>query len=106
VLLPTEPSHQPLFAFFLLLFTIQGNQINSSARARLQVRVAIAVIKRHGYLWRSGFIWLPLLHHGSSLKEIKTESQGRNLEAGADAEAMEGCSLLVCSSWLAQTAFL
>ena len=32
--------------------------------------------------------------------------QGRNLEARADAEAMEGRCLLVCSPWLAQPAFL
>jgi hypothetical protein len=29
----------------------------------------------------------------------------RNLEAEADAEAMEGCCLLACSPWLAQPAF-
>jgi hypothetical protein len=28
-----------------------------------------------------------------------------NLEAGADAEAMEGCYLLACFTWLAQPAF-
>ena len=33
-------------------------------------------------------------------------TQGRNLEAGADAEAMEGCFLLACFPWLAQLAFL
>jgi hypothetical protein len=33
-------------------------------------------------------------------------SQNRNLEAGVDAEAMEGCCLLACSSWLAKPAFL
>ena len=33
-------------------------------------------------------------------------TQGRNLEAGADAEAVEGCCLLACSSWLAQPPFL
>jgi hypothetical protein len=27
-------------------------------------------------------------------------------EAGADAEAMEGCSLVACFPWLAQLAFL
>ena len=32
--------------------------------------------------------------------------QGRNLKAGADAEAMEGCCLLACLSWVAQSAFL
>ena len=32
--------------------------------------------------------------------------QSCNLEAGADAEVMEECCLLACSSWLAQPAFL
>ena len=32
--------------------------------------------------------------------------QGRNLEAGADAEAMEKGHLLACSFWQAQPAFL
>jgi hypothetical protein len=34
------------------------------------------------------------------------QSIGRNLEAGTEAEIMEGCSLLACSSQLAQPAFL
>lgn len=36
-------------------------------------------------------------------QEVK---QSRNPEAGARAEAMEGCCLLVCSPWLVQPAFL
>jgi hypothetical protein len=32
--------------------------------------------------------------------------QGRNLEAGVDAEAIEKGCLLACSSWLAQSLFL
>ena len=32
-------------------------------------------------------------------------TQGRILEAGADAEVMEGCYLLVCFPWLAQLSF-
>jgi hypothetical protein len=32
--------------------------------------------------------------------------QGRNLGVGADADAIEGCCLLACSSWLAQPVFL
>ena len=32
--------------------------------------------------------------------------QGRNLEAGADAEAMEECCLLMCFLWLIHPAFL
>ena len=42
-----------------------------------------------------------------SLRETKAgTTQGRHLEAGADAEAMEGCCLLACSPWLAQPASL
>jgi hypothetical protein len=42
-------------------------------------------------------------HQRKSGQEL---TQGRNLEAGADAEAMEGCYLLACFSWFAQLAFL
>jgi hypothetical protein len=35
---------------------------------------------------------------------ITKGSHDRNLEAGADAEAMEGCCLLACFPWLAQLA--
>jgi hypothetical protein len=38
--------------------------------------------------------------HSPSLRKVGTETQtnqGRNLEAGADAEATEGCCLLACS---------
>ena len=38
-------------------------------------------------------------------KEVRTGSQAGQ-ETGADAEAMEGCSLLACFPWLAQTALL
>jgi hypothetical protein len=39
------------------------------------------------------------------IKEVRTGTQARQ-EAGADAEAMEECSLLACFHWLAQLAFL
>jgi hypothetical protein len=38
-------------------------------------------------------------------KEVKTGTQAGQ-EAGAHAEAMEGCSLLACFPWLAQPALL
>jgi hypothetical protein len=38
-----------------------------------------------------------------SPKEVRTGTQAGQ-EAGADAEAMEGCSLLVCFPWLAHLA--
>jgi hypothetical protein len=41
----------------------------------------------------------------SSPKEVRTRTQAGQ-EAGADAEAMEGCNLVACFPWLAQLAFL
>ena len=65
------------------------------------VRIFMAVMKHcdQSNLGRKRFIQL-MLKSGQELK------QGRNLEAGADAEAMEGCRLLACSSWFARLAFL
>jgi hypothetical protein len=39
------------------------------------------------------------------LKEVRTGTQAGQ-RAGADAEVMEGCSLLACFPWLAQPALL
>jgi hypothetical protein len=39
------------------------------------------------------------------IKEVRTGTQAGQ-KAGADAEAMEGCSLLACFPWLAQPALL
>jgi hypothetical protein len=58
--------------------------------------------------WQVGeerFIQLTLPHCCSSPKEVRTGTQAGQ-EAGADAEAMEGCYLLACLLWLAQPAFL
>jgi hypothetical protein len=38
-------------------------------------------------------------------EEVRTGTQAGQ-EAGADEEAIEGCSLLACFPWLAQLAFL
>jgi hypothetical protein len=56
-------------------------------------------------LGRKGFIQLTLPYCCSSPKEVRTGTQAGK-KAGADAEAMEGCSLLACFHWLAQLAFL
>jgi hypothetical protein len=64
------------------------------------------VLKRHeqNNLGRKEFSWLTLSHHCSSSKEVRQElTQGRNLEAGADAEAVEGRG---AANWLAQPTFL
>jgi hypothetical protein len=52
-----------------------------------------------------GFIQLTLSTLLFITKDVRTETQAGQ-EAGADAEAMEGCSLLACFPWLAQLAFL
>jgi hypothetical protein len=39
------------------------------------------------------------------ITKVRTGTQASQ-EAGVDAEAMEGCSLLACFPWLAQPAFL
>jgi hypothetical protein len=52
-----------------------------------------------------GFIRLTLPCCCSSPKEVRTGTQAGQ-GAGADAEAMEGCSLLACLTWLAQPALL
>jgi hypothetical protein len=56
----------------------------------VSVRVSIAVMKHHDQsnLGRKHFH--STVHHQRK-QELK---QGRNLEAGADAETMEGCCLL------------
>jgi len=56
-------------------------------------------------LGRKGFIQLTFPHCCSPPKEVRTGTQAGQ-EAGADAEAMEGCSLLACFPWLAQPALL
>jgi hypothetical protein len=52
------------------------------------------------------FLLSTLPHYSSTLKEIMVETHSRKLEAGADAETMEWCCLVVCSLELAQSAFL
>jgi hypothetical protein len=56
-------------------------------------------------LGRKGFIQLTFPYCCSSPKEVRTGTQAGQ-EAGADAEAMEGCSLLACFPWLAQPVLL
>jgi len=50
-------------------------------------------------------IQLTLPHCCSSPKEVRTGTH-TGQEAGADAEAVEGCFLLACSPWFAQLALL
>jgi hypothetical protein len=62
-------------------------------------------------LGKKEFILLMFPHHYSSSKEVRTVStsllkQDRNLEAGADTEAMKKYCSLAFSLWLAQLACL
>jgi hypothetical protein len=75
------------------------------------VWVSIAVRKHHAQ--RASWGGKVHLAYTSILQSITEGSQDRNLnragtwqEAGADVEAVEGCHLLACSPWLAQSAFL
>ena len=68
------------------------------------VRVIIAAMKHHDQS-KFGEERVYLAYTSISLFIIE-ESQDRNLEAGTDAEAMEGCCLLACFSLLPQSAFL
>ena len=70
-------------------------------------RVTISVMKHHDQK-QLGEERVYFTHHSynSPTKAVRVEThKGRNLEAGADAEAMEGCCLLPCFPWLAQPAF-
>lgn len=52
------------------------------------------------------FLFFHLTTCSLSFREARKGTQGRNLEARIEAEVMEQCCSLACSSWLAQPAFL
>jgi hypothetical protein len=56
-------------------------------------------------LGRKEFIQLKLPYCCSSSRKFRTGTQAGQ-KAGADAEAMEECSLLACFLWFAQPALL
>ena len=74
------------------------------------VRVSIAMRKHHDQKASWGGKGLLGLHFSIAVhhqrKPEQELKQGRNLEAGADAEAMEKPCLLARSPWFAQPAFL
>ena len=81
-----------------------------SVKVSRHLRDSVSVTKYHDQKasWgRKGLfnLYLQIIGHHwrKSGQEVKL---GRNLEAGADLEAFEGCCLLACSSWLAQPTFL
>jgi hypothetical protein len=95
--------------FFILQNTVGSAIYTITLLWRLSL-VSIAVIKHHDQKATWGgkglFISLILSNHGSSLKEVRTGNQGRDLEVRTDAEAIGPCCLLTCSSWLPLPAFM
>ena len=60
-----------------------------------------------GRVGRKGLIYLTYASMSLSIIEgSQDKNSHRKLEAGADAEAMEECCLLACSSWFAKLAIL
>ena len=102
---------------FILLYKIQKTKsecqvwshwsqaLNDYIYPSVLVRISITAqtLWPRSKLGRKGFIQLTLPHCCSLPKEVRTGTQVGQ-KAGADAEAMERCSLLACFPWLAQPA--
>jgi hypothetical protein len=71
----------------------------------VRVSIPAQTSQRRSKLGSKGFIQLTLSILLFITKEVRDETQAGQ-EAGADAEAMEGCSLLACFPWLAHPALL
>lgn len=70
------------------------------------VRISIAVIKYHDTKQlekKRIYLFFPVVHNPI---EINVITQGRNLEARTDSEAMEKCCFLIGSPYLTQHALL
>ena len=80
-------------------------KIHSKPIILVRVSIPVQTSRPRIGLGRKGFIQLTLLYCCLSPKEVRTGTQAGQ-EAGADAEAMEGCHLLACFLCLAQLAFL
>lgn len=70
------------------------------------VRISIAVIKCHNQkqlVEERVYFKLTVPHHNLLLKEVRTGTEGKNLEAGTKAEAREESFLLACSACFLDT---
>ena len=77
-----------------LLGSAAGTFTTKPSHQAVCLRVTIAVMKHHDQsnLGRKGFMWLMVLHHSHHGRKSGLElKKGRDLEAGAEAEAMEEC---------------
>lgn len=68
------------------------------------VSVTVMSTMTKSNLERKGLIsvYNPHITHAPSLRDISARTQGRNLKTRTEAEAIEECFLLACSSGLAQ----
>jgi hypothetical protein len=113
VLLTAEPHFPPCFnvSSLLLVCLISAALIFVISAFALLILVLVKVSIPAQTSWprsklgRKDFIQLTLSHCCSSPNEVRTGTQAGQ-EAGADAEDVEGYSLLACFLWLAQLAFL
>ena len=92
-------THTQTSVFSILLWLV-GSAWVSIATCLSQGFYPCTNIMTKKQLGRKGFIQLTLPYCCSSPKEVRTGTQAGQ-EAGADAEAMEGCFLLACFPWLA-----
>ena len=70
--------------------------------------VSIAVVKHHDQkqLGKKRFCFsIKFSGHTPSLRGDRAGTQGRSLESGTEAEAVEEDCLLACSSWVTQSVF-
>ena len=81
----------------------RGGVSSNTVPVLVRVSISAQTSRPRSKLGRKGFIQLTLPYFIT--KEVRTETQAGQ-EAGADAEAMEGCSLLACFPWLAQPVLL
>jgi len=87
---------------------VQKKQLFLPLMASVLVRVTMAVMKHHDQRanWEGkgllGLHFQIVVHHRR--KSGQELTQDRNLEAGADAEAVEEGCLLACFPWLSQPA--
>lgn len=73
---------------------------------QVSFRAFIAAIKHHYQRKQLGQKRVPFSNHPPFLREDRDATQGRYLEAGTETVTIEEHSLLACSLWFTQIAFL
>jgi hypothetical protein len=80
---------------FIMSFFLSISYFTAKLFVLVRVSIPAQTSRPRSKLGRKGFIQLTLPYCCSSPKEVRTGTQAGQ-GAGADAEAMEGCSLLAC----------